>query len=135
MMGRSFKRRRFNSRRRVRSNYKQRLIGASARAARNTYVNTSMCRDLGSLWPSCLITKLRFHAMINADNRGATPGLTNTALNGNSYAANLILLPQYDAGGGTPFGPLQAANFGSSSLAAANSPAGSLSLLSCNLLC
>lgn len=83
--GRRFGRRRFSRKAgygRRRSKYgrrrmsvKRRIVGASARAAKSTYTGTPMCRDLGTLWPSCMITKLRYHAMMQPFNGSATLGL------------------------------------------------------------
>lgn len=108
------KRRKFSGRGRYkRSNYKKRLVGGAARAARSSYTNTPMCRDLGSIWPSCLITKLRFHAVVPADYRTGSSAMTGTANQGTSYSSFFNFWPNYSTGGTpNPAGPLVAATYG-----------------------
>jgi len=107
------KRRKFGYRSKFkrRGNYKKRLVGGAARAARSSYTNTPMCRDLGSIWPSCLITKLRFHAVVPADFRtqDIEGGLTATGSAGTSYSSFINMWPNYSA---TPTGPLTQASYG-----------------------
>lgn len=47
-------------------------IRAAARAATSAYTNTPMCKDLGKLWPECMVLKLPFHATHQAVNINAT---------------------------------------------------------------
>lgn len=106
------KRRKFGYRGKFkRRNYKKRLVGGAARAARSSYTNTPMCRDLGSIWPSCLITKIRFHAVVPADYRTQLTdgGMTSTTGEGTSYSAFINMWPNYSA---TPTGVLKPATYG-----------------------
>jgi len=105
------KRRKFGYRSKFkrRGNYKKRLVGGAARAARSSYTNTPMCRDLGSIWPSCLITKIRFHAVVPLDFRTQSSSLTSTANEGRSYSAFVNMWPNYSA---TPTGVLKPATYG-----------------------
>lgn len=70
-----------------------------------------MCRDLGSIWPSCLITKIRFHALVPADYRTQDlHGLmTGTSGSGFSYSSFVNFWPNYAT---TPTGPLTVQTFG-----------------------
>lgn len=120
------KRRKFSGRGRYkRSNYKKKLVGGAARAARSSYTNTPMCRDLGSIWPSCLITKLRFRAIVPLDYRTATVSMTENANDSTSYSAFFTFWPNYGTGGTpNPCGPLVAVPYGATSSTAAPSATG-----------
>lgn len=118
---RSFvKRRKFGYRSKFkRSNYKKRLVGGAARAARSSYTNTPMCRDLGMIWPSCLITKLRYVAYLPADFRSGTQGLmTSTTDEGTSYSSFFTYWP---ADVGAAIGPLRACPYAGATAATAYS--------------
>lgn len=111
------KRRKFGYRAKSKRTYKKRLIGGAARAARSTYTNTPICRDLGMLWPSCLITKLRYHAFLPADFRTGTGAvITNTADEGHSYSAFFTFWP---ADVGIGIGPLRGCTYGGGTSATA----------------
>lgn len=113
------KRRKFGYRTKFkrRGNYKKRLIGGAARAARSSYTNTPMCRDLGMIWPSCLITKLRQVAYLPADFRSGVQGLiTSTTDEGSSYSSFITYWP---ADVGAAIGPFRACPYSGSTAATA----------------
>lgn len=93
--------------------YKKKLIGGAARAARSTYTGTALCKDLGPLFPSCLITKLRFSAIVgaHADTSTPTTGCDLAVGTVGNYYSNLFnLWPDYDST--TPIGPLTGGAYG-----------------------
>lgn len=83
-----------------RSNYKRRLVGGAVRAARTNYTGVGMCRDLGTIWPNCLIVKLRSHWRVGVMPNG--PAMTDATDQGYWYDGGWACYPAF----GTTCGPL-----------------------------